>query len=193
MNNVVTGSVLIRTRASPISDANDAERRGCCQSSLPGHDGQVIDAPAFRIWPPVALGVPLIAGVIVTATAGDPFSLPRDGTRMLGLVLLVIFGTWNGWTLSMMAANRTAVLPGGATRTVLDHGPFRLSRNPLYVGLILLNVALALLWPSAWALLLIPVGIALLSWGAVAPEERYLSAKFGAAYDDYRRQVRRWL
>lgn len=150
------------------------------------------DAPAFRIWPPVALGVPLLAGVILTATVGDPFSLARASARPVGLVLCAVFVVWNGWTLSMMAVNHTAVLPGGATRTVLDRGPFRLSRNPLYVGLIVLDVALALLWPSAWALLLVPVGITVLFWGAIVPEERYLSAKFGAEYDAYRRRVRRW-
>ena len=151
------------------------------------------DAPAFRIWPPIALGAPLLVGVILTATVGDPFSLDGGPARLVGLVLLVLFGLWNGWTLAVMAANDTAVLPGGATRTVLDHGPFRLSRNPLYVGLIALDVALALLWPSTCALLLVPVGTALLFWGAVVPEERYLIAKFGPAYETYRRKVRRWL
>jgi protein-S-isoprenylcysteine O-methyltransferase Ste14 len=135
----------------------------------------------------------LLTGVIVTAAVGDPFTLPRDGARVVGAVLVVVFGIWNGWTLSVMAAHRTAVLPGGATRVVLDRGPFRLSRNPLYLGLIVLDVALALLWPSAWALILVPVGMALLSWGAIVPEERYLGTKFAAEYDDYRRRVRRWL
>jgi protein-S-isoprenylcysteine O-methyltransferase Ste14 len=151
------------------------------------------DAPAFRIWPPVALGVPLLIGVLVTASAGDPFTLPRSGARVTGLALCAVFAVWNGWTLAMMAANRTAVLLGGATRTVLDRGPFRFSRNPLYVGLIVLDVALALLWPSAWALMLVPAGIAALYWGAIVPEEHYLSAKFGAEYDAYTRRVRRWL
>ena len=151
------------------------------------------DAPGYRIWPPIALGVPLLVGVIITATAGDPFTLPTTTARIVGTVLLVAFGIWNGWTLAVMAGNRTAVLPGGSTRVVLDRGPFRLSRNPLYVGLIVLDVALALLWPSACALVGVPVGIALLYWGAIAPEEQYLSRKFGAEYDDYRRRVRRWL
>jgi len=151
------------------------------------------DAPAYRIWPPIALGVPLLTGVAVTAVAGDPFTLAREASRVVGAVLVVLFAVWNGWTLTVMAGNRTAVLPGGATRVVLDRGPFRFSRNPLYVGLIALDVALALLWPSTWALIGVPVGIALLFWGAIAPEERYLSIKFGAEYDDYRRRVRRWL
>ena len=138
------------------------------------------DAPAYRLWPPIALGVPLLVGVIVTAAAGDPFSLGGAAARIVGIILLVLFGVWNGWALSVMATNRTALLPGGATRVVLDRGPFRFSRNPLYLGLIVLDVAIALLWPSAWALILVPVGIALLFWGAITPEEQYLSTKFGA-------------
>jgi protein-S-isoprenylcysteine O-methyltransferase Ste14 len=153
----------------------------------------VTDAPAFRIWPPVALGAPLLVGALLTSTAGDPFSLPRDGERVVGVALCAVFAVWNGWTLVTMAAGRTAILPGGATRRVLDRGPFRFSRNPLYVGLIVLDVGLALLWPSVWALLFVPVGVALLFWGAVVPEERYLSARFGVEYDAYRRRVRRWL
>jgi protein-S-isoprenylcysteine O-methyltransferase Ste14 len=141
----------------------------------------------------VALGAPLIVGLILTATVGDPFSISHPATRVVGVVLCLVFVVWNGWTLVVMAANRTAVLPGGATRIVLDRGPFRLSRNPLYVGLIVLNLGLALLWPSTWALLCMPVGIALLFWGAVVPEEQYLSEKFGRDYDAYCSRVRRFL
>ena len=135
----------------------------------------------------------MLVGGILTATVGDPFSLSHPAVRVGGVVLCIVFAVWNGWTLAMMAANRTAVLPGGATRTILDRGPFRISRNPLYVGLIVLTVGLALLWPSTWALMCVPVGIALLFWGAIVPEERYLSAKFGAEYVAYRSRVRRWL
>jgi protein-S-isoprenylcysteine O-methyltransferase Ste14 len=149
-------------------------------------------APRFRIWPPVALGVPLLGGLILTGTAGDPFSVP-SAARVAGWVLLGSFVVWNGWTLSIMVANRTAVLPGGATRTILDHGPFRVSRNPLYLGLIAFDIGTALLWPSAWALVLVPLGVLTLTWGAIVPEEQYLHAKFGPDYDAYRRRVRRWL
>lgn len=68
-----------------------------------------------------------------------------------------------------------------------------MSRNPLYVGLIALDAGLALLWPSLWALFFVPLGVAAVRWGAILPEERYLSAKFGPQYDDYRQRVRRWL
>ena len=152
-----------------------------------------MDAPAFRIWPPVALGVPLGIGLVLTATVGDPASLPDDLSRWAGAVLIAVFGLWNGWTLLVMATHRTSVLPGGSTMLVLRTGPFRVSRNPLYLGLIVLAAGLALIVPSTWGLLSLPIGIGALWWGAIAPEERYLAAKFGAEYDAYRARVRRWV
>ena len=152
-----------------------------------------VDSPAFRIWPPVALGVPLAAGLVLTATVGDPVSIASAAMRWVGGTLAIAFVLWNGWTLWVMATNRTAVLPGGATVLILQSGPFRLSRNPLYVGLIALDVAVALLAPSFWALVFVPIGVVALSWGAIRPEERYLADKFGSEYDGYRAQVRRWL
>ena len=152
-----------------------------------------VDAPAFRIWPPLALGVPLTAGLVLTAAAGDPLSIASLATRWIGGALAVAFVLWNGWTLWVMATNRTAILPGGATVLILQSGPFRLSRNPLYVGLIALDVAVALLAQSFWALVFVPIGVVALSWGAIPPEERYLSGKFGSEYQAYRARVRRWL
>lgn len=158
------------------------------------HDGDVRgDAPAFRVWPPVALGGPWLAGWALTAVFGDPASLDHPWARGAGWLLVLFFGIWNGWALWLMRAHRTALLPGGSTRVIIDSGPFGVSRNPLYVGLVALDVGLSLLWPSFWALALVPVGVALLWWGAVRPEERYLSATFGAEYDAYRQRVRRWL
>ena len=144
------------------------------------------DAPAFRIWPPVALGVPLLTGLIITAVAGDPVTLPAAPARWVGFGLCALFAAWNGWALQLMAAGRTALLPGGATRAILDRGPFAVSRNPLYLGMIALDAGIALLWPSIWALLFVPIGVALVLHGAIRPEEAYLGRKFGAEYDDYR-------
>jgi protein-S-isoprenylcysteine O-methyltransferase Ste14 len=153
----------------------------------------VVDAPAFRIWPPVALGLPLAVGLTLSATAGDPVAIATSNTRWVGWLLVLAFVVWNGWTLAYMATHRTAVLPGAATVLVLQSGPFRVSRNPLYVGLVALDLGWALVADSFWALVFVPIGVAALWWGAVRPEERYLSAKFGAEYDTYRARVRRWL
>ncbi len=152
-----------------------------------------MDAPTYRIWPPLALGIPLVAGLVMTAALGNPVAFASGRTRLAGTALVIVFVLWNGWTLSVMTSNRTSVLPGGATSAILHTGPFRLSRNPLYLGLIALDVGLALLAGSLWALWFVPVGIAALLWGAIWPEERYLTGKFGAEYAAYRARVRRWL
>jgi len=152
----------------------------------------VADAPHYRIWPPVALGLPLVAGVVVTSVVGDPVEMPV-AVRPIGWVFVGAFVVWNGWALMLMARARTALLPGGETVQLLDRGPFRASRNPLYLGLIALDIGIALLWPSFWAVVLVPVGVLMLLWGAILPEERYLRAKFGARYEDYALRVRRWL
>jgi protein-S-isoprenylcysteine O-methyltransferase Ste14 len=76
---------------------------------------------------------------------------------------------------------------------LLADGPFRVSRNPLYVGLLALYIGLALLTPTFWGLVLFPAAVLLILWGAILPEERFLHKRFGRRYDDYTRRVRRWL
>lgn len=148
--------------------------------------------PAFRMWPPVAVGGPLLLGLLLSWWVGDPLST-SPVTAGLGWLLLAAFALWNGWALVSIAQHRTALLPGQATTTVIDRGPFARSRNPLYVGLLIGSAGVALLAGSMWALIALPVEWALLRWGAVVPEEQYLAAKFGPAYVDYTARVRRWL
>jgi len=148
--------------------------------------------PAFRLWPPVAVGGPLLLGLLASAWAGDP--LPGSAATVgWGWGLVSAFAAWNGWALVTLARHRTALLPGEPTTVVIDSGPFARSRNPLYVGLLVLSAGVALLAGSVWALVALPLEWALLRWGAVVPEERYLTAKFGATYTDYAGRVRRWL
>jgi protein-S-isoprenylcysteine O-methyltransferase Ste14 len=144
------------------------------------------------MWPPVAVGGPLVLGLLVSAWLGDPLAVPA-GTAGTGWLLVAVFVLWNGWALVTIARFRTALLPGGSTTTVIDRGPFARSRNPLYLGLLVGSAGVALVAGSVWALGALPLEWALLRWGAVMPEERYLSAKFGSTYTDYTRRVRRWL
>lgn len=150
------------------------------------------DTVTFRLWPPVAIGVPFLAGWLATESWGDPVHL--GGWRLpVGWVLVSLFLGWNGWSLLLFARRDTGLLPGQPTSSMIEDGPYRLSRNPLYVGLLALYLAVALLIPTFWALVLFPVAVLLIFWGAIRPEERFLRQRFGAQYDDYARRVRRWL
>ncbi len=146
----------------------------------------------FRLWPPVAIGAPLLLGWVATRVWGDPYVLGSWRTPV-GWLLLAAFAVWNGWALWLFGRHRTGLLPGQATEAMIDEGPFGLSRNPLYVGLLALYVGLALLAPTVWGLALLPAAVLLVLWGAILPEERFLRERFGASYDDYARRVRRWL
>ena len=146
----------------------------------------------FRLWPPVAICGPLVAGWLATLLWGDTVDL--GGWRVpLGWVLVLLFAIWNGWSLWLFRRHHTGLLPGQETHAMIEEGPYRLSRNPLYVGLLALYLGLALLAPSFWALVLFPAAVLLVLWGAIRPEERFLQERFGAPYDDYTRRVRRWL
>lgn len=147
---------------------------------------------AFRLWPPVAVGLPLLGGWLVTLIWGDPVELGAWRVP-LGWVLVLLFAGWNGWSLWLFARHRTGLLPGQQTLALIEQGPYRLSRNPLYVGMLALYVALTLLAPTFWGLVLFPAAVLLVRWGAIAPEERFLRERFGAPYDDYTQRVRRWL
>jgi protein-S-isoprenylcysteine O-methyltransferase Ste14 len=144
------------------------------------------------MWPPVAVGGPLVLGLLVSWLLGDPLAA-WPVTAGLGWLLVAAFVVWNGWALVTIAKHKTALLPGGATTIVIDRGPFAWSRNPLYIGLLVGSAGAGLVVGSLWALIALPLEWALLRWGAVAPEEQYLAAKFGAAYTDYTGRVRRWL
>ena len=150
------------------------------------------DTVTFRLWPPIAVGAPFLIGWLVTQAWGDPVDL--GGWRVpLGWALALFFLGWNGWSLWLFARHQTGLLPGQATNTMIEEGPFRVSRNPLYVGLLALYLGSALLAPTLWGLVLFPTAVLLVLWGAIQPEERFLHKRFGAPYDDYMRRVRRWL
>jgi protein-S-isoprenylcysteine O-methyltransferase Ste14 len=76
---------------------------------------------------------------------------------------------------------------------VITTGVFGISRNPLYLASVLLFGGLALALNSLWSLIALLVSIALCQRVLILPEEKYLTAKFGAEYQAYTATVRRWL
>jgi len=79
------------------------------------------------------------------------------------------------------------------TETIVRTGPYRYSRNPIYIGFVLLYLAIAVLGDSLWVLGLLAVFLAVMHFGVIVREEAYLERKFGDVYRSYRATVRRWL
>ncbi len=97
------------------------------------------------------------------------------------------------WAGLLMLRRRTTVNPYGTPRRLLAYGPFRFSRNPIYLADTLIYGGVALLWGSLWPWLLLPALIVVMQRGVIGHEERLLGELFGEEYRDYCRRVRRWL
>jgi protein-S-isoprenylcysteine O-methyltransferase Ste14 len=87
----------------------------------------------------------------------------------------------------------TPVSPYSTPRRLVTSGPYRISRNPGYLGMALAYAGIAVIAESLWALTILAVVLAVVDRGVIAREERYLERKFGAEYVLYRSRVRRWL
>ena len=120
--------------------------------------------------------------------SADRGPLVIGGTLLLAAGLLVI-----AWGLLTFLRAHTAIMPHHSASTLVTHGPYRFTRNPMYLGMTLLYLGLTLRANMGWPLLLLPVVLWTLYRLVISREERYLSGAFGAAYDDYRRRVRRWI
>lgn len=87
----------------------------------------------------------------------------------------------------------TAVEPWKPTTAIVTTGPYRITRNPAYLGMALIFIGIALLADAPWVLAALPVTLAVIDRGVIAREERYLQRKFGREYLDYKSTVRRWI
>jgi protein-S-isoprenylcysteine O-methyltransferase Ste14 len=88
---------------------------------------------------------------------------------------------------------RTPLDPYTPSEAIVTDGPYRLTRNPGYLGMALTYGGIAIVSSAPWALALLPIALAFIDRGAIAREERYLERRFGTAYVDYKRRVRRWI
>jgi protein-S-isoprenylcysteine O-methyltransferase Ste14 len=87
----------------------------------------------------------------------------------------------------------TNVNPSAPANALVTDGPYRLSRNPLYFALVVFYTGLALLLDSFWLLVMGVPLIAVIQFGVILPEEKYLEQKFGDAYRAYKKQAPRWI
>jgi protein-S-isoprenylcysteine O-methyltransferase Ste14 len=122
-----------------------------------------------------------------------PLRLAASAWRTPGWVLIVIGA---GLMVSAVVTFRRAGTTPNPTKPAAAlalGGPYRFTRNPMYVGWVLVYLGGVLVVNAAWPLLFLPVVIAVVHRTFIAKEERYLEQKFGAAYRQYKARVRRWL
>lgn len=146
-----------------------------------------------RAYPPALFLGGLLLGGVLHALRPVRLPLPRrvrvavGGVASVGGVLLA------GSALRAMQHAHTSVSLHQPTTALVTGGPYRYSRNPIYVAMALLYTGLALLGNALYPLLLLPLVLTALYQQVIRYEERYLLHRFGQSYADYRARVRRWL
>lgn len=155
--------------------------------------GNLRDSSGAVVRPPIPWALAAIGGIALDWLYPLPFlpaAVPAGGLG--GIVFLA------GWVLLIWAATTfrragTQIQTTEPTTTIVDEGPYRFTRNPIYIGMFLGLIGLAVAFDSLWIIILLVPFYLVIRYGVIAREEAYLERKFGDAYLAYKARVGRWL
>ena len=151
------------------------------------------DTANVIIRPPIAWAVAVLAGLALNWLLPLPFVPAAVLAGWLGAVVFALALALFVWSIATVTRAGSNVPTNRPTTTIVDSGPYRFTRNPIYLGMVLGLIGLAIAFNSLWLLLtLVPFAL-VIRYGVVAREEAYLERKFGDVYRRYRARVRRWL
>jgi protein-S-isoprenylcysteine O-methyltransferase Ste14 len=151
------------------------------------------DTANVIIRPPIAWALAVLAALALQWLIPLPFmpaAVPAGWVGGAVFAMALALAAWAIATISRAGSNVPTNMP---TTTIVDTGPYRFMRNPIYLGMFLGLFGLAIAFDSLWLLVaLVPFAL-VIRYGVVAREEAYLDRKFGDVYRRFRSRVRRWL
>jgi protein-S-isoprenylcysteine O-methyltransferase Ste14 len=154
---------------------------------------ETVDRPNVVIPPPIAWALAILAGLGVGWFYPLQFvatSIPRNwvggGVFALRLALAI-------WAIVTIRRAGTQIDINKPTTAIVENGPYRLTRNPIYLGIVLGQTGIAIDFDNLWVLAMLVPFYIVIRRGVVAREEAYLERKFGAVYLGYKSRVRRWV
>ncbi len=142
--------------------------------------------------PPLVYLVSLVAGSVMQFAMPLPFFPDPLAAPLGGALVAVAIGLFS-YAVKRFRAAGTPVPARKPTTVIVRTGPYRFSRNPIYVAFSLLQLGIAIWVNSLWLIATLVAAVALVHYVVIPREEQYLEGKFGAQYLDYKASVRRWL
>lgn len=145
--------------------------------------------PATLVPPPLVYVSALWASWELNSLAPLPFpkaSLTGWIMVWLGIFLLL-------WAAVTMFLHKTTINPYATVSRLVESGPFRFSRNPIYLADSVIYLGVTLIWGLLWPLMLYPIVWAVIRYGVIHNEEAHLASRFGESYTQYCKRVRRWI
>src|SRR5438034_2934882 len=144
------------------------------------------------IRPPLLYLTSLVSGAVIQLATPFPF-LPGTLAVPLGAPLVVVAIALFAYSVTTFRAAGTPVPARKPTTVIVRTGPYRFSRNPIYLAFSIFQLGIASWVNSLWLIATLIAAVALMASVVIPREERYLERRFGADYLDYKRSVRRWL
>jgi protein-S-isoprenylcysteine O-methyltransferase Ste14 len=151
------------------------------------------DTAQVMVRPPLMWALAVVAGLLLTWLVPLTFVPALLPAGFLGGALFVLALVLFASAIVTMTRAGSTVPTNTPTTLIVDTGPYRHTRNPIYLAMMLALIALAVGFDSFWFVVLLVPFFLVIRYGVVAREEAYLERKFGAAYRGYRARVRRWL
>jgi len=152
------------------------------------------DGAAVRFPPPLVYVGAVIAGVLLHALvlplrlelAPSVRIVVAAAAALVGLVVMA-------GAVRLFKRTGQDLKPWKATPEIISAGVYRFTRNPMYVSMALLQIAIGVGLANGWIVALAPLVLVIIYRIAIRHEEAYLERKFGGAYIEYKRSVRRWI
>lgn len=153
---------------------------------------ETVDSAGVRFPPPFVY----VAAVALGYLLNQVLPLPVGRSAVWKVTVVILAAAWGALTFSSFVLfwrRRNSIIPTRPANELVVSGPYRFSRNPMYVGLAVLTTAVAIVLNTWWPVLLLVPALIVIRVTVIAREERYLRRRFGAEYDAYTRRVRRWI
>jgi protein-S-isoprenylcysteine O-methyltransferase Ste14 len=148
--------------------------------------------PSRIPWPPVLIAGALGLGFVLDWMTG--LALPDTlAITFIGGALVVLAIVNDVWCFALFSAARTTVMPNRAVTRMVSAGPYRISRNPIYLSHVVLTGGIGLIAQSPFVMLLLPALVLAFARLSIMPEERYLERRFGDDFRAYAARTPRWL
>lgn len=153
------------------------------------------ERPSRWPWPPIIYAGAVAAAIIAHWLLPLPWLTGPFSEFLFGLGCLIAAAALAIIITAIRALRRagTTAMPNRASSQLVTQGPFSFTRNPIYLGDTMLMMALALIFGIAWFIVFGLLAAYLTSKAAIEAEERHLALRFGRAYRDYAKRVRRWI
>jgi protein-S-isoprenylcysteine O-methyltransferase Ste14 len=152
---------------------------------MPDHAGVHVPPPLFYV-AAIAVGAGLRRYL--------PLAIGGNAARLVAAwTFVALFAAIVGWSFLNFARRRTTIIPNKPANVLVIEGPYRFTRNPMYLGLACLTAGVGLWLNTWWVLILLVPAVVAIDRLVIAREEAYLRRRFGAAYDAFTSRVRRWI